>query len=172
LSSIDNHYSLNKKLTDDLQLRGLSNSVLVGELFQDYNRPWKSIAQQHIANIWNTTNEFLERLLQYVVDKGLGDEGLQDKGLCDNILKYWLDPIMKEKLRVASSKLDELLAVHEDPPFTINHDFVDIRRKLQQKRSKKPSTDMDLVAAEAAFDDMNAYYQVGAKPFFKGDSWT
>ena len=67
---------------------------------------------------------------------------------------------MQERFLLANRKLEELLEVHEDYPFTINPDFVEIRRKLQQRRATKSSKDIDLVAAEAAFDDMMAYYEV------------
>jgi hypothetical protein len=68
---------------------------------------------------------------------------------------------MAERLEAANGKLNELLEVHKDHPMTTNHDFVENRRKIQQKRSdEESSTDMDLVAAEEAFDNMNAYYKV------------
>lgn len=68
---------------------------------------------------------------------------------------------MEKSLELAKEKLNELLEVHKDHPLTTNHDFVDNRRKLQQLRSEEESsTNMDLVAAEDAFDNMNAYYKV------------
>lgn len=68
---------------------------------------------------------------------------------------------MEKSLEVAEEKLNEILEVHKDHPLTTNHDFIKNRRKLQQKRSEEePCTDMDLVAAEDAFDNMNAYYKV------------
>jgi hypothetical protein len=68
---------------------------------------------------------------------------------------------MEKSLELAEEKLKELLEVHKDHPLTTNHDFIDNRRKLQGQRSEEePITDMDLVAAEDAFDNMNAYYKV------------
>ena len=68
---------------------------------------------------------------------------------------------MDRSLELAEEKLLELLEVHKDHPMTTNHEFIDNRRKLQQQRSEESlSTDMDLVAAEDAFDNMNAYYKV------------
>lgn len=68
---------------------------------------------------------------------------------------------MEKSLELAKEKLTELLEVHKDHPLTTNHDFIDNRRKLQQqKNEEEPGTDMDLVAAEDAFDNMNAYYKV------------
>jgi hypothetical protein len=68
---------------------------------------------------------------------------------------------MEKNLEVAMEKLKELLEVHKDHPLTTNHDFIKNRRKLQQQRDEEePSANMDLVAAEDAFDNMNAYYKV------------
>jgi len=68
---------------------------------------------------------------------------------------------MEKSLELAKEKLKELLEVHKDHPLTTNHDFIGNRRKLQQQRSEEePGTDMDMVAAEDAFDNMNAYYKV------------
>jgi hypothetical protein len=91
---------------------------------------------------------------------------------------------MDEKLNLAYSKLDELLDVHKDYPMTTNSDFITNRRASRQDSTKQDlefplksrlqsgqatqlmSTaaakvdDMDMVAAEEAFDNMNAYYEV------------
>ena len=130
---------------------GLPNPLVVGELFRDYSRPWAGLARDHITDVWNTTRLFLEIVLKHLAD----DDD------CDKILRYWLDPILEKSLELAEEKLKELLEVHKDHPLTTNHDFIDNRRKLQGQRSEEePITDMDLVAAEDAFDNMNAYYKV------------
>lgn len=145
-------YVLNRKADErSVQLPGLSNPRLVGELFRGYSRPWERIARDHITDVWDSTKRFIELVLQYLTD----DE------VCDKLLRYWLDPIMGERLEAANSKLDELLDVHKDHPMTTNYDFVDNRRRIQQKRDEDGSTtDMDLVAAEDALDNMSAYYEV------------
>lgn len=85
---------------------------------------------------------------------------LTDDDVCNKILKFWLDPIMEQSLEAANNKLNELLEVHKDHPLTTNRDFVDNRRKLQQTKDEDSNLDMDLVAAEDALDNMNAYYKV------------
>lgn len=124
---------------------------MVGELFRDYSRPWEDIAKNHIKDVWNATNTFLELVLLY----------LTDEDVCNKVLLFWLDDIMAERLETANTKLNEILEVHKDQPMTTNPDFVENRRKLQQKRVEdEPINDMDLVAAEEALDNMNAYYEV------------
>lgn len=135
----------------------------------------------HIKNTWEITNRFLDLALQH-----LTDDDVREK-----ILRLWLEPVMAQKLETAYGKLDELLEVHKEHPFTTNHHFMDNRKKLQQKDTKdeiqqkllgvvkagqklsveditllvmnlKPEVkaDMDTIAAEDAFDNMMAYYEV------------
>ncbi|OBT50117.1 hypothetical protein VE04_09543 [Pseudogymnoascus sp. 24MN13] len=168
------------------ELPGLPNPLLVGELFREYSRPWDTLARMHIKNTWEITNRFLDLVLQH-----LTDDDVREK-----ILRLWLEPVMAQKLETAYGKLDELLEVHKEHPFTTNHHFMDNRKKLQQKDTKdeiqqklqgvvkvgqklsveditllvmnlKPEVkaDMDTIAAEDAFDNMMAYYEVAMKLF-------
>jgi hypothetical protein len=160
----------------------LPNPLLVGELFREYSRPWAALARLHIKDVWEATNRFLELLLKY----------LTDDDTCEKILRFWLYPIMEEKLGSAYDKLDELLEVHKDHPMTTNSSFIKnskkprkdyakaeleerIKRKFMQPGQKvnieeitnilstmspEANLDMDMVAAEEAFDNMNAFYEV------------
>ena len=97
---------------------------------------------------------------------------------------------MEEKLDLAYSKLDELLEVHKDYPMTTNSQFKTKSKMPGQDSTKKilesvlggklqsgqdvsvdeitrmisaittKDFDMDMVAAEEALDNMNAYYEV------------
>ena len=127
------------------------------------------------------TNKFLELVLHH----------LTDDDVCEKLLRLWLEPIMAQKLETAYGKLDELLEVHKEHPFTTNHYFIDNRKKLQQKDTKDEiqkklesvtktgqmlsveqitnlmktmnsdvNADMDMIAAEDAYDNMMAYYKV------------
>ena len=153
----------------------------MGELFREYSRPWAKLARRHIKNVWDTTIRFLEFLLKY----------LTDDDTCEKILKFWLIPVMEEKLNLAYSKLDELLEVHEDYPMTTNIHFIqksktprldhakdELERKIKQQfagdqivsihdisrimssMKSTSSSEMDLVAAEEALDNMNSFYEV------------
>jgi hypothetical protein len=72
---------------------------------------------------------------------------------------------MEQNLTTANQKLDELLGVHKDHPMTTNHEFSVNRDKFQKVRAEKGDSgetvaDMDRMAAEEAYDNMRAYYQV------------
>ncbi|RDW56699.1 hypothetical protein BP6252_14020 [Coleophoma cylindrospora] len=164
------------------ELPGLPNPLVVGELFRQYSQPWGDLARRHIQNVWHAVNRFIELLLQ----------NLTDDDACENILRFWMHPIMDEKLKSAYCKLDELLEAHKDYPMTTNSHFInksksrqpannetkfeeELNKLLAQPGQKvtadevnrllsaikpKPDLDMDMVAAEEAFDNMNAYYEV------------
>ncbi len=131
-------------------------------------------------------NRFLELLLRH----------LTDEDVCENIFRFWLHPVMEEKLNLAYSKLDELLEVHKDYPMTTNSHFINHSRTPRQDSGKKnlesmlrdrlqsgqdvsvdeitqmmstintkADLDMDMVAAEEAFDNMNAFYEVWREDF-------
>lgn len=165
---------------------GLPNPLLVGELFREYSRPWEGIARNHIKNVWDVTNRFLELVLQH----------LTEPDVCDKIMRLWLQPIMEQRLDAAYMKLGELLDVHKEHPMTTNHYFSDNRKKYSKKNVKaeveeklkqefsggrqlsagdvarivasltpEVSPDMDMVAAEDAYDNTMAYYKVrSSKP--------
>ncbi|KAG4439223.1 hypothetical protein IFR05_005314 [Cadophora sp. M221] len=168
------------------ELPGLPNPLLVGELFRQYSHPWGDLARLHIKKVWEATNRFLELLLRH----------LTDEDVCENIFRFWLHPIMEEKLKLAYSKLDELLEVHKDYPMTTNSAFINhskttrqdsrnenlesqLRSRLQSRQDVsvdeitqmmlpitiKPDLDMDMVAAEEALDNMNAYYEIAMNLF-------
>jgi len=72
---------------------------------------------------------------------------------------------MEKKLDLAHSRLNELLEVHKDFPMTTNSEFVTKSRASRLDLRKedleiKAELNMDMVAAEEALDNMNAYYEV------------
>ncbi|KAH6721518.1 P-loop containing nucleoside triphosphate hydrolase protein [Leptodontidium sp. MPI-SDFR-AT-0119] len=109
------------------ELPGLPNPLLVGELFRQYSRPWGDLARLHIEKVWETTNRFLELLLRH----------LTDEDVCENIFRFWLHPIMEEKLKLAYSKLDDLLEVHKDYPMTTNSTFINHSKNTRQESGRE-----------------------------------
>ncbi|RDL35917.1 Uncharacterized protein BP5553_06529 [Venustampulla echinocandica] len=168
------------------ELPGLPNPLLVGELFREYSRPWEDLARLHIKNVWEAANRFLELAIKY----------LADEDACEKVLRFWLYPIMDEKLNSAYDKLNELLEVHKDHPLTTNYHFInntkpkdaDSKKGLEETLKKEftqpgqkmtideisrllsnmspnDAPDMDMIAAEEAFNNMNAFYEVAMNLF-------
>ena len=160
---------------------GFPNSLVVGELFRDYSKPWENLARDYINDVWETTKSFVEQALQYLTDATVSEA----------LLRHLLDPIMDQKLKLAYAKLDELMLVHKQHPETRNHYFTDTYQSLQKKQSdiktasvlkrafakrndmtkddipflvsilrENPEADMDLIAAESTYNAMDAFYKV------------
>lgn len=178
-----------------IQLPGLVNPLLVGEVFREYSEPWEGIARSHIRSVWESTRFFIEQVLQH----------LTDAEVCGALFYELLEPIMDAKLDLAYSKLGEVTAVYKDHPATLNHYFQEnvvalqkarrnpsIEEKLRgifSERSKiyeqdipllmsamqsEESPNMNRKAAQEIFDNMNAFYKVRASSFLhypSTDDW-
>jgi hypothetical protein len=80
---------------------------------------------------------------------------LTDATVSDSLLRYLLDPIMDQRLKLAYAKLDELVAVHKEHPETRNHYFIDRYNALQHNQWATKTTKL----LERAFErhgDMGA----------------
>ena len=163
------------------QLPGLPNPLLVGEIFREYSQPWKHLAQRHISKVWESTKSFLDQALHHFTDSGVSDailryliDPIMEEKLSKAYLKleellavhreaplttnhYFRDNVqdlqqkrngvaVEEKLRSAFVGRENL--TENDIPYLLS---------LIQP---KVSPDMDRVAAEDAFDNMNAFYKV------------
>jgi len=113
-------------------LPGFPNPLLVGEVFREYSRPWEDLARRYIKGVWDMTKSFVEQALQYLTDDTVSDA----------LLRYLLDPIMDNKLKLAHAKLEELMAVHKEHPETRNHYFTDMYNALQRKQSEAETADV------------------------------
>jgi hypothetical protein len=152
------------------------NFAVVGELFREYSRPWRDLARAHIYSVWGSASNFLELVLQY----------LTDESTCEKVLSLWLNGKMEKRRDMAYTKLDELLEVHKEHPMTMNYRLMsaiddsalsdsddeddeenvsvsslDSKNETHKQKSTAPANrHPDLIAAEKAFDHMNAYYKV------------
>ncbi|KAI4226462.1 MAG: hypothetical protein LQ349_006877, partial [Xanthoria aureola] len=157
-----------------------------GSSSSKYSEPWEGIARSHIRSVWESTNFFIEQVLQH----------LTDAEVCGALFYELLEPIMDGKLDLAYSKLGEVTAVYKDHPATLNHYFQEnvvalqkarrnpsIEEKLRgifSERSKiyeqdipllmsavqfEETSDMTRKAAEEIFDNMNAFYKTAMKVF-------
>lgn len=65
---------------------------------------------------------------------------LTDATVSDALLRHLLDPIMDERLKLAFTKLEELIAVHKEHPETRNQSFTDHYNNLQRKQYERKTT--------------------------------
>ncbi|MCJ1479574.1 hypothetical protein MMC13_008260 [Lambiella insularis] len=169
------------------ELLGLPNPRLVGELFREYSSPWEDLAREHIKKVWEYINKFIEGLLLHQTDTVVADSILRiwlqpimeqrltaayeeleklvavHKEEPMTLNHYFLDNVKKRKQRDIKDDFEERLRkkfVEPDQTLSIS-DVAAIMASV----NPGISPDMDLVAAEDAFDNMQAFYKVAMKTF-------
>ncbi|OBT89992.1 hypothetical protein VE02_01614 [Pseudogymnoascus sp. 03VT05] len=168
------------------ELPGLPNPLLVGELFREYSRPWEVHARAHIKNTWEITNKFLELMLQHLTDDDVREKIFRlwlnpimaqkletAYGKLDELLEvhkehplttnhYFMDNRKKLQQRDAKEELQRKLKSMATPGLMLSVEDV---AALIKNSGSEVSPDMDMLAAEDAYDNMMAYYRVSMKLF-------
>ncbi len=165
---------------------GLPNPLLVGELFREYSQPWGELARAHIKRIWEATIKFLELLLGELTDEDSCEKvfrfllyPIMEEKLnsayrkLDELLgvhkdypmttnSQFLNNVKNKRPRRDSNNqvLDEDLKAILQVGQKVDSDDIEEISRLLSTSNTKPVLDMDMVAAEEAFDNMNAYYEV------------
>lgn len=153
----------------------------MGELFREYSRPWESFARNHIKNTWEITNKFLELLLLHLTDDDVCEKILRlwlnpimaqklkaAYGKLDELLEVHKEhPLTtnhsfmdnRRKLQQKDTK-DEM---QRKLKSSVKHGqmlSVEDVTLLMNNLNSEVSADMDMLAAEDAYDNMMAYYEV------------
>lgn len=154
----------------------------MGELFREYSRPWEDLARRHIEKIWEATNRFFRLLLRKLSDDDAAENIFtfwlyphMEKRLqlaydkLDELLEVHKEyPITTNTQFITNNQAsqrnknqrnleDVMRQSLSTPGQKVNVD--EISRMLSDTRLKI-DFDMDMIAAEEAFDNMNAYYEV------------
>ncbi|KFY24130.1 hypothetical protein V493_05413 [Pseudogymnoascus sp. VKM F-4281 (FW-2241)] len=168
------------------ELPGLPNPLLVGELFREYSRPWEVLARNHIKNTWDVTTKFLGLVLQHLTDDDVADKIMRlwlnpimaqkleaAYRKLDELLEvhkehplttnhYFMDNRKKLQQKDTEDELQRVLKgfAKDDEKVSVN-----VVSYLMKGLNSGVSPDMDMLAAEDAFDNMMAYYKVAMKLF-------
>lgn len=168
------------------ELPGTFNPLIVGDLFYQQAKPWKSIVQKHSEKIMNAARTSLE-----VVARASADANT-----CEGLLHELIYPALNQHSEAFQRKVAEILQPHQrGHPITYNHYLIETIQKVRQERAKKRLTqqlssyfdseecgnvnkksfaistlvaaltrsteaDMDRRACSEAIDCMEAYYKV------------
>jgi hypothetical protein len=153
----------------------------VGELFREYSRPWEVHARMHIKNTWEITNRFLGLVLQHLTDDDVCEkllrlwlnpimaqklEAAYDK--LDELLDvhkehplttnhYFMDNRKKFQQKDTKDEMQRKLKSVTKPGQMMSVDDVAL---LMMTLNSDVGVDMDMLAAEDAYDNMMAYYKV------------
>jgi hypothetical protein len=172
------------------ELPGMSNTLIVGDLFHEQSAPWEQLMQLHLKAVWGAACAFLELVTSH----------LMDEATADALLREVIDPLMEERYRDMTAKLVELLTPHQKGhPITYNHYFTETIQNIREKRleaevtrrlskffgsrdlmtleelpikkvktsslisalTSRNEAEMDRYASSEVLDCMQAYYKVG-----------
>lgn len=186
---IDNVVKLMKR-SRGRELPGTFNPLIVGDLFYQQSKPWKTIVDRYSDKIIDATRTSMEMAVA----------ASADATTCEGLLHELLYPALSQYSKALREKVAEIMRPHQQGhPITYNHYFIETVQKARQAHEKKrqarqlniffkvrpeagPSyissstgfntgdllnalhqsteADMDRHACSEAVDCMEAYYQV------------
>ena len=163
------------------ELPGLPSSRLVGTVFREYSSPWEGFARDHIIKVWIAARRFLEQAFEHLIvaqtcksllelwlgpkmDKALSEANKQLDALLQvhkrepmTTNHYFTDTahaLKQERMKEATiAKLRSLTIAEGEITEQVLLDVLDAVHSAAEP-------DMDRNAAEAALDNMNAFYKV------------
>ncbi|KAI1653438.1 hypothetical protein F4813DRAFT_399790 [Daldinia decipiens] len=172
------------KRTRGCELPGTYNPLIIGELFREQCKPWRSWLERFSSKIFEAVDLIVNEALEYVVD---GDTKAK---LWGELINDGLDQLNRQ----LDSKVAEILRPHEDGhPITYNHYLTENVQKIRSDRYrdnvmrglresgsgrsavqtnigncleaviKYTEKDMETVSSSEAIDWMEAYYKVALK---------
>jgi len=147
-----------------------------------YSEPWGHFARLHIKNVWEATNGFFELLLRHLTDDDVSENLLlfwlysimeerlnRAYGKLDELLEVHKDyPMTTNSHFISSSKASreenmkgQFKDVMKEAGIEAGQNVnVEEITRLFSTLGTQANLDMDMAAAEEAFDNMNAYYEV------------
>ena len=111
------------------ELPGTYNPIIINELFQEQSQRWEAEAVRHTERVWKICTKFLTVLLNEIAERGV----------CQRLLQYWINDIMKRRLHHAERELNELFSDRKSHAITYNHYYTENVQKIHQQRRSKSS---------------------------------
>lgn len=113
------------------ELPGNFNPLLVGELFWKQSSKWQGMAENHIEDISDICNQFLDALLR-------------EKCPSDIYARLWpskIEDALKLRFEDAISEMKKIMEDIKGYPITYNHYYTDTITKRRRKREEKLLSD-------------------------------
>jgi len=157
------------------------NPLLVGEVFRQYSEPWEGIARSHIRSVWESTKAFLAQVLQHLADAEVTQalfsellEPIMDEKLhlaCSKLSEliavykdhpatlnhYFQENLVALEKARRHPRIEEKLHEIFSQRNEVNQGDIQL---LMSAMQLEEAPDMNRKAAEAIFDNMNAFYKV------------
>ena len=94
---------------------GNYNHVLLAELFHYQSRGWRTIAKEHVADVFQKVKVFMNDAVQYVSVHELVSAEMHER----------ISDLLDESRKHASEELDKLCNDQYQQPITYNHYYTD-----------------------------------------------
>lgn len=184
--------SILMKRTRGCELPGTFKPEIIGNLFQDQCKPWKSIIDNFAELLFASARNVVFLALEHTADQATSD----------GILRFIVNPALETIKAMLDRKAAQILAQHQhNHPITFNHYLTDNMQKARQNHSqavlatklqkffgpdplsdnpvttnpsvvntknlldaltKETEADMEKYACSEALDCMDAYYKVNS----------
>ena len=116
------------KRTRGCELPGTFKPEIIGNLFQDQCKPWKSIIDMVAEDLFSSARNLVFLALEHTADQATSD----------GILRFIVNPALEKIKVMLDSKASQILAQHRDNhPITFNHYLTDNMQKARQRHSQK-----------------------------------
>ena len=116
------------KRTRGCELPGTFKPEIIGNLFQDQCKPWKSIIDMVAEDLFSSARNLVFLALEHTADQATSD----------GILRFIVNPALEKIKVMLDSKASQILAQHRNNhPITFNHYLTDNMQKARQRHSQK-----------------------------------
>lgn len=155
------------------------NPWVVGAVFREQAKPWEAIARQHIDDVYEAVQAYLEESLI----------SMMDNETFDALMHEHIGPELEKRRARLDKKLTELLTPYQkQEPITYDPSFINDLKQVRSKRyfssnqqfsfgasQKRPTPETQLLTEDLdAFTNvdilnlMQIYYKVSSAPNLKG----
>ena len=165
------------------ELPGLPSPRLVGTVFREYSSPWEAIARRHVEEVGLAARKFLEQALGHLTNPQIAhsllecwvtpkmDAALVEAGKqLDSLLQvhkrepmttnhYFIETAHKLKLKRIQSSVEAKLRSLSIPDQKLTEANI---QEFLHIINDTAEPDMHRYAAEAALDNMQAFYKVSS----------
>lgn len=126
--------------TKGKELPGNYNSALLGELFQEQSKPWVSIAEHHVSNVFGAVSRWVDKAIDAIFYEEKIRREIRD------LLQDWMEGARKQALK----ELGKLIQDEKRGPLTYNHYYTD---NVQKARLNSQRTTMRDIVSDVTKQD-------------------
>lgn len=113
------------------ELPGNFNPAIIGQLFREQSTLWSSLAADHVDNVADICNTFVEQLLRSIATPDVYTK------IYTNII----EPELKKRTDRAHHELSQIIKDKNGDPITYNHYYTTTVQKMRAKKQERKVKD-------------------------------